>query len=78
MKINLLYKGILYTSIASIFWGLPQPIYFNEIKFIPAIEVVSHRAIWSFIFLFLIILSLKKINGFFDIFKSNSKIFFYQ
>ncbi len=25
-------KGVFYTSIASIFWGLPQPLYYNEIK----------------------------------------------
>ena len=33
MNFNSLIKGIFYTSIASTFWGLPQPIYFNEIKF---------------------------------------------
>tara|TARA_B100001123_G_C15321836_1_gene1028204 strand:+ start:361 stop:1275 length:915 start_codon:yes stop_codon:yes gene_type:complete len=76
LKINLLYKGIFYTSIASIFWGLPQPVYFNEIKFVPSIEVVCHRAIWSFIFLFIITLYFKKINEFFIIFLSYDKIFF--
>ena len=24
-------KGILFTCIASIFWGLPQPLFFNEL-----------------------------------------------
>ena len=26
----LFYRGIFYTCIASFFWGLPQPIFFNE------------------------------------------------
>ena len=30
---NSVYKGIFYTCIASLFWGLPQPLFFNEIKF---------------------------------------------
>ena len=76
MKLNPIYKGILYTSIASFFWGLPQPIYFNEIKFIPAIELVSHRALWSFIFLFFIILLIGKIKEFFEIFYDKVKILY--
>lgn len=76
MKINILYRGIFYTSIASFFWGLPQPLYFNEINFIPAIEIVSHRSIWSFFFLLLIILFLGRKNELINIFRDKKKIFF--
>ena len=76
MKINLIYRGIFFASIASIFWGLPQPIYFNEIIFIPAIEIISHRSIWSSFFLFIMILFLGRIKEFFLIFKEKNKIFF--
>ena len=74
MKINPYYKGIFYTCLASLFWGMPQPLIFNEIKFIPAIEVASHRGIWSFVFLLIILGLFNKINDFFLIFKSYKKI----
>ena len=57
---NSLYKGILYTCIASLFWGLPQPLFFNEISFIPPIEVALHRGVWSFVFLLIITIIIGK------------------
>jgi|TARA_B110000438_G_scaffold286277_1_gene317328 chloramphenicol-sensitive protein RarD len=74
VKNNTLYKGIFYTCLASLFWGLPQPLFFNEIKFVSALEVASHRGIWSFIFLSLIIICSGKIKFFFNLFKSYKKI----
>ena len=76
MKKETVYKGIFYTVLASLFWGIPQPLFFNHIKFIPSIELVSHRSIWAFIFLLIIILLFGKINEFFIIFKSIKKIIF--
>ena len=72
---NNFYKGILFTCIASIFWGLPQPLFFNELSHVNFIEVVLHRGFWSFLFLFLILLSISKIIDFVNIFKSPKKIF---
>ena len=78
IEIKNLYKGIFYTILASIVWGLPQPLFFNEIKFIPALEIAFHRGFWSFIFLLIIIIFLtKKIQDFFNIFKSIKKIYFF-
>ena len=74
MLINSFYRGILYTCLASLFWGIPQPLFFNEIKFIPSIEIAFHRGLWSFIFLLIIICSIGKIKDFFFIFKSYKKI----
>ena len=68
------YKGVLYTCIASFFWGVPQPLFFNEIRFIPAIEIAIHRGLWSFTLLLLIIIFLGKIKDFFNIFYSFKKI----
>ena len=76
MKLKILYKGIFYTSIASIFWGIPQPIFFNQLKFVPTLEVVSHRSIWSFIILFFTLTFIGKINEFFNIFQNKKKIFY--
>ena len=68
-------KGILFTCIASIFWGLPQPLFFNELNHVDTLEIVLHRGLWSFILLFLILILFTNINEFFDIFKSLKKIF---
>ena len=68
-------KGILFTCIASIFWGLPQPLFFNELSHVDTIEIVLHRGLWSFILLFLILLLVTKVDEFFKIFKSLKKIF---
>ena len=74
MKIKFFYKGIFYTFLASIFWGVPQPLFFNQIKFIPAIEIAFHRGLWSFVFLLIIIIILGRIKEFFHIFKSSKKV----
>ncbi len=70
MKNRSLYKGIFFTCLASIFWGIPQPLIFNEIKFIPALEIASHRGFWSFIFLFIIAITFGKLKDFILIFQS--------
>lgn len=74
MKIQSFYKGIFYTLLASIFWGIPQPLIFNEIKFIPFIEVVFNRGLWSFIIILMLIIISKRTKEFFLIFKSLKKI----
>ena len=76
MKIKSFYYGIFYTFLASIFWGLPQPLFFNEIKYIPPLEVALNRGFWSFIFLLILIILTGKSAEFFNIFKSNKKILF--
>ena len=70
------YKGIIYTSLAALFWGIPQPLFFNNINFIPAIEIALHRGLWSFIFLSILIIISGKFNEFLSIFKSYRKILF--
>ena len=68
-------KGVIFTCIASIFWGLPQPLFFNELNHVNTIEVVLHRGFWSFILLFLILILISNIRDFLSIFKSRKKIF---
>lgn len=60
----------MYACIAAIWWGMPQPLFFNEIKFIPSLEVAMHRGVWSFFVLFLSLLFLKGIPDFINLFKS--------
>ena len=75
MLSNNFSKGVLLTCIASIFWGLPQPLFFNELNHINTLEVVIHRGFWSFLFLFLILILFSNLSEFVQIFKSKKKIF---
>ncbi len=50
--------GVLYGVAAFGFWGL-VPIYFKAIKTVPALQVVSHRIVWSAV-LFAIILLVQR------------------
>ena len=68
-------KGVLLTCIASIFWGIPQPLFFNELNHINTLEVVLHRGLWSFLFLFLILILFSNLSEFIQIFKSKKKLF---
>ena len=69
MKTNFT-RGVLFACLAAIWWGMPQPLFFNEIKFIPSLEVAMHRGVWSFFVLFLSLLFLNNIYDFFRLFKS--------
>ena len=53
---------------------MPQPLIFNEIKYVPPLEVAFHRGLWSFIFLFIILLFFTKIKDFIKIFNSKKNI----
>ena len=68
------FKGIVYACVASIFWGLPQPLFFNELNHVDTLEVVLHRGLWSFIILFLILLAVSNIKEFYNLFKSYKKL----
>ena len=47
-------KGILYGAGAYLIWGF-FPVYFKLIHAVPAVQILSHRIAWSFVFLGLII-----------------------
>ncbi len=73
MKTNF-SKGIIFACLAAIWWGMPQPLFFNEINYIPSFEVAMHRGIWSFFILFLSLIFFSEINDFLALFKSSKKI----
>ena len=73
MKTNF-SKGIIFACLAAIWWGMPQPLFFNEINYIPSFEVAMHRGIWSFFILFLSLIFFSEINDFLELFKSSKKI----
>ena len=67
-------KGIIFACLAAIWWGMPQPLFFYQINFIPSLEVAMHRGLWSFFLLFLSLILFNEINEFFALFKSSKKI----
>ncbi len=52
-------KGIYFTAGAYILWGV-LPIYWKFLGRVPALEILAHRVIWSFIFVLLIVVLLKR------------------
>ena len=69
-------KGIILTSLGSLWWGIIGVFYFESISFVGHIEVVIHRCIWTAVALILTSLYLKKQKNFLKILK-NKKLLFY-
>lgn len=59
---------------AFLIWGL-SPLYFKSIGSVPPIEIVAHRAIWSFLLLLCILAYKKQVHQFFKVFKTPSTLF---
>lgn len=51
--------GGIFAASAYSLWGV-APLYFKQIDYIPAAEILLHRIIWSFLLLFFILLALKQ------------------
>jgi chloramphenicol-sensitive protein RarD len=47
-------KGILYAIGAYFLWGI-FPIYWKLIQGVPALEIIGHRVLWSFVFVILVV-----------------------
>ena len=73
MKTNFI-KGIIFASVAALWWGMPQPLFFDEINYIPSLEVAMHRGVWSFFVLFFSLVIFSEIKDFFKLFQSSKKI----
>jgi len=56
-------KGVLYALGAYITWGL-FPVYWKFLKDVPALQLLGHRIIWSFLFLFIFILAARQFKHF--------------
>ena len=73
MKTNFI-KGIIFACVAALWWGMPQPLFFDEINYIPSLEVAMHRGVWSFFVLFFSLVIFSEIKDFFKLFKSSKRI----
>lgn len=61
-------QGILYVIGAYIIWGI-LPIYWHSIKNIPSEQILAHRVIWAFVFMFLLL----RVSGNMGLFFKQSK-----
>tara|TARA_S200000501_G_scaffold363393_1_gene394263 strand:- start:685 stop:1563 length:879 start_codon:yes stop_codon:yes gene_type:complete len=75
MKQSQFKKGIIYTSIGSLWWGVLGTIFFKYISYMGALEVVIHRLIWTCAILFLTTLYFRKIDIFKKILKQKKNLF---
>ena len=75
MKISNFNKGIITTSLGSLWWGILGVFYFKYFSFIGNIELVIHRSIWTAVVLLLTTFFFKKWKLFFNVFLSLKKIF---
>jgi chloramphenicol-sensitive protein RarD len=51
--------GLAYAALAYVCWGL-FPLYFTQVKAVPALEVVLHRTVWSLVFVLVVLAVLKR------------------
>ena len=68
-------KGIISTFVGSFWWGVIGVLYFKYISFVDPLEVVSHRVLWTIVFLFLIILFKGRLDLVVKVLKNKKKLF---
>jgi chloramphenicol-sensitive protein RarD len=51
--------GIVYTTVAFFAWGV-LPFYWKALRSVPAVEILAHRIIWSFVFTSIILIIRKR------------------
>lgn len=54
--------GGLFAASAYTLWGI-APLYFKQIDFIAATEILVHRVLWSFLLLFAVLFALKQLRN---------------
>lgn len=53
--------GLVYAALAYIAWGL-FPIYFRALARVDAFEIVMHRSLWSFVFVWAVLLAMRRLQ----------------
>ena len=69
-------KGILSGISAYVLWGL-FPAYWKLLQHVPALQLIAHRVIWSFVLLFIFILVTKRRDQFFEMINQPKVIWIY-
>jgi chloramphenicol-sensitive protein RarD len=53
--------GLVYAALAYLLWGL-FPIYFHALASVGALEIVLHRSLWSFVFVWAMLVALRRLQ----------------
>lgn len=53
--------GLAYAALAYVLWGL-FPIYFHALARIDALQIVLHRSLWSFVFVWAVLVALRRLQ----------------
>ena len=67
------FKGILYGTSGSLWWGTIGVIYFKSSSFVGPIELVVHRTIWTAFSLIITTSLFSKWHSFFSIIKKKKR-----
>jgi len=54
-------RGVIYALGAYLMWGV-FPIYWKALKFVPPVQILSHRIVWSVFFLILLLVFRKEVR----------------
>ena len=54
-------SGLVYAALAYVIWGL-FPIYFHALARVDAFEIVMHRSLWSFVFVWAALVALRRLE----------------
>ncbi|WP_062232158.1 EamA family transporter RarD [Fictibacillus sp. FJAT-27399] len=57
--------GIWYAALSYLMWGF-LPLYWKPLQSVESGDVLAHRILWSFVFMILVILFMKKTSSFFS------------
>jgi chloramphenicol-sensitive protein RarD len=66
--------GVLYAVSAFIIWGL-SPFYWKALGAVPALEIILHRIVWSFVFLVPLVILYGRWKEFIDVIKNRRTLF---
>ncbi|AOH56103.1 transporter [Peribacillus muralis] len=77
MKVNEQKEGAIYAALSYMMWGI-VPIYWKFLQGVGATEILAQRVLWSFVFMLVLLMFMKKWQAFLDYFKHivrNPKLF---
>ncbi|WP_057911415.1 EamA family transporter RarD [Peribacillus muralis] len=77
MKVNEQKEGAIYAALSYMMWGI-VPIYWKFLQGVGATEILAQRVLWSFVFMLVLLMFMRKWQAFVDYFKyivRNPKLF---
>ena len=54
-------SGLVYATLAYVLWGL-FPIYFHALARVDAFQIVMHRSLWAFLFVWAVLLAMRRLQ----------------